>query len=175
MSTETRPGPDPKEAIDRFLKDLDQLVSSSPDSQLSDNITEYLKQHSTDLPWHELEPNIGDRGEMGRYGRLQLGVGESTGLELVLAHVPPKSEGRIERHGHCGWAVVLVLRGTEVNELFEADSNGKMQCVSTQTFGAGEVAILAPEAIHSIYSPEGSVSLHVYDRAQAPECGAKVR
>ncbi len=176
-------------AIQIFLKELDRSIASQSYAtgktknhaeELSSGVPaeqvayDYLLDHGHTIDWSQYTPDVVDQGASGRYGRVRLGIGALTGIELVLVRVPPRSEGAIDRHSHCGWAVVLVLEGIEENTLYkEVDETIKK--VGKQTYGAGKALALSEEMLHAISSPCGSLSLHVYSEAQNESCGAEAR
>lgn len=135
---------------------------------------QYLLHHAHIIDWTQYTPNVIDQGPSGRYGRVRLGIGELTGIELVLVRVPPNVGGCIHRHRHCGWAVVMVLEGIEENTLYK-EENDTIKELGKQTCSTGEILALSEEILHEISSPNGSLSLHVYSEAQHETCGAETR
>ena len=176
-------------AVQRFLSELDQSIAiqscttgqTTTDGEgLSSSIPaekvayQYLLHHAHTIDWTQYAPDVVDQRASGRYGRVRLGIGELTGIELVLVRVPPRDEGAIHRHSHCGWAVVMVLEGIEENTLYKEEHDAINEMM-TQAYQAGEILVLSEEMLHEISSPNGSLSLHVYSEAQHEACGAEAR
>jgi hypothetical protein len=176
-------------AIQIFLKELDQSIAlqSNATGKTKHHVEEpssgipaeqvaydYLLEHGNTIDWSQYTPDVVEQGASGRYGRVRLGIGALTGIELVLVRVPPHSQGAIHRHSHCGWAVVLVLEGIEENTLYK-EVNNNVKEIGKRTYGAGEILALSEDMLHEISSAHGSLSLHVYSEAQNESCGAEAR
>jgi predicted metal-dependent enzyme (double-stranded beta helix superfamily) len=86
---------------------------------------------------------------------------------LVAAWLPGRG---VRPHNHGTWAVVAGLDGDERNVFWERQDDGsragfaRLRKVREQVFGAGDVLVLLPGAIHSVVNDTSrvTVSLHVY-------------
>ena len=157
--------------ITLFLQKLDILVadcSSGCNKEQCEKIKKFIEENASDLPYQEIIPEPKDGKN---YGRLQLGIGERSGLELVLVQIP---EGeKIQCHTHCGWAVVKVLEGVEENRFFKDILGAWQPTGDIEIYKAGDIAVLEDRSIaHEIVAPKRSVSLHVYCQPQDKLCGA---
>ena len=159
----------PKEIV-QFLAELDELVTncnSNCTTEQCEQIRQFVEERAAALPYKDIIPEPCAKG----YGRLQLGIGDKSGLELVLVQIP--KSGKIQCHTHCGWAVVKVLEGIEVNRFFKRVLGAWQPTGDSATYKKGDVAILEDSSIaHEITAPECSISLHVYYEPQDKLCGA---
>ena len=169
QQTSRSTSPEIPEEILGFLAKLDELVADPDRSEcekgLCFHLQELLKKEGLDLPYQSIVPDVDERG----YGRLQVGVGVKSDIELVLVQIP--EGGEIKCHTHCGWAVVMVLEGIEDNQFYVEEGNC-LRWVGHKVYNAGEVGVLDGTVAHEIKAPQRSVSLHIYNKAQDKSCGA---
>ena len=156
----------------QFIDDIDTLVAEhqGEEANLLEAIRDFLSKRAADYDW---EKDIVPADPKTGYGRLQVAVGEKSNLELVLVYVP--RDGGIQKHSHCGWAVVHIVKGIENNIFYKDQGDGKLIETGANSFNAGDTVIIERDVHHSISSPtaDGSISLHVYDQAQDKICGAE--
>lgn len=69
-------------------------------------------------------------------------------------------------HDHCVWGAIGMLRGAEINEMFER-SDGAMIGRGEQRLNPGEVALVSPlrgdiHRVRNAFADRVSISIHVY-------------
>ena len=66
-------------------------------------------------------------------------------------------------HNHCMWSVVGIYSGREDN-VFWRRSPGSIEAAGARSLGAGDVATLGADVIHSVVNPIGKMTraIHVY-------------
>jgi len=137
---------------------------ANPDERLLMQIAEQLRAAAPEL---QIEPTHFPAAQPGEELLYELAVDPGGGPSLYLVsdgagtHSPP--------HTHQTWAVVLGLRGVELNQLYRlaGDSGGRLQAVAAeQAVGPGECLVMQAEDIHATrVQGESCYHLHLYGRA----------
>ena len=79
------------------------------------------------------------------------------GEELSVADVTTPPGLKSPAHNHNMWAVIGVYDGQEHNRFFHSDEGGAPRETGERLLEAGDVVVLAPEAIHAIANPAPTV------------------
>ena len=107
------------------------------------------------------------RGTFKDFAAYRLNRADSTGRALYVSlALPGKSS---PPHNHNNWAVLVGLRGVEVNRLYRADGDGALQQIGEVAVGPGTGLGLLGNDIHSIHvqgvGDEPVWQLRLYERA----------
>ncbi|WP_124447988.1 hypothetical protein [Paucibacter sp. KBW04] len=152
--------------LGRLLAAVAELLAgqANPDERLLRQIAALLKAAAPELQIGPAQFPIAQPGQELLY---ELALDPTGGPSLYLVsdgagtHSPP--------HTHQTWAVVLGLRGVELNQLYRlaGDSGGRLQAAATeQAVGPGECLVMQAEDIHATrVQGESCYHLHLYGRA----------
>jgi len=82
---------------------------------------------------------------------------------LTIYHLAFPSNVYSVPHDHAGWAVIGVYSGIEAFNVYQ-ECDGRLEKTGRRILNAPSVEILAPDLIHDIDNPSGTVSgsIHVY-------------
>ncbi len=152
------------ERLRKFVGAVDTLLDAPAldESEIRAGIVPLMKQlvaHDDWLPREMAEPDA-------QYYRQYLLYGDPRERFSVVSFVWGPGQ-KTPVHDHTVWGVIGVLRGAEINQMYEASGSGLRKAGEADVLRAGEVAYVSPASgdIHQVsnaFSDRVSISIHIY-------------